>query len=587
MTESPTPALPEIDLPEQMQVRRDKRDRLLASGRQPHPVSVARTHSLAEVRERWGHLEQGEETQDAVGVAGRVVFIRNTGKLAFATLQEGIGTRLQVMLSLAEVGEEALADWKAQVDLGDHVFVEGRVISSRRGELSVMASRWEMASKALRPLPVLHKELSEESRVRQRYADLVVRQEARDMVRTKATALRAMRAVLESQGYVEVETPVLQLIHGGAAARPFRTHLNAFDQEMVLRIALELNLKKAVVGGVDRVYEMGRIFRNEGVDATHSPEFTMLEAYQAWGDQTSIGALIRDLYLGVADALGSRIVETPSGPVDLGGEWRWLPVYDAVSEVVGETVTIDTPKETLLGYAAAHGLEVDPGLTKDKVFLELLGELVEPGLLQPTFLCDYPAIAQPLARPHREQPGLIEAWDLIIAGVERGTGFSELVDPVIQREVLTSQSLLAAGGRPGGHADRRGLPAGTGVRRPTDGRPGAGCRPAHHAVHRVEHSRDHSLPAPEAGGLSVSEIWPYIAGIVPTIVVATMFYFLIKSMLEGDRRERLAQSRFEAEQDRAAGRTGNSPTDSVGSAGASDPAPDEPPSPTDRSSQNS
>jgi lysyl-tRNA synthetase class 2 len=448
VTESPTPALPEIDLPEQMMVRRDKRDRLLAAGREPHPVSVARTHSLAEVREQWGHLEQGEETQDAVGVAGRVVFIRNTGKLAFATLQEGIGTRLQVMLSLAEVGEEALADWKAQVDLGDHVFVEGRVISSRRGELSVMASRWEMASKALRPLPVLHKELSEESRVRQRYADLVVRQEARDMVRTKATALRAMRSVLESQGYVEVETPVLQLIHGGAAARPFRTHLNAFDQEMVLRIALELNLKKAVVGGVDRVYEMGRIFRNEGVDATHSPEFTMLEAYQAWGDQTSIGALIRDLYLGVADALGSRVVETPAGPVDLGGEWRWLPVYDAVSEVVGESVTIDTPKETLLGYAAAHGLEVDPGLTKDKVFLELLGELVEPGLLQPTFLCDYPAIAQPLARPHRDQPGLIEAWDLIIAGVERGTGFSELVDPVIQREVLTSQSLLAAGGDP-------------------------------------------------------------------------------------------------------------------------------------------
>lgn len=448
MTESPTPALPEIDLPEQMRVRRDKRDRLLAAGKHAHPVAVPRTHSLAEVREQWGHLEQGEETQDVVGIAGRVVFIRNTGKLAFATLQEGVGTRLQVMLSLAEVGEEALADWKAHVDLGDHVFVEGRVISSRRGELSVMASRWEMASKALRPLPVLHKELSEESRVRQRYADLVVRQEARDMVRTKAAALRAIRGVLDEQGYVEVETPVLQLIHGGAAARPFRTHLNAFDQEMVLRIALELNLKKAVVGGVDRVYEMGRIFRNEGVDATHSPEFTMLEVYQAWGDQTSIGALMRDLYLGVADAVGSRQIETPAGTIDLDGEWRWLPVYDAVSEVVGETVTIDTPKETLLGYAAAHGVEVDPGLTKDKVFLELVGELVEPHLLQPTFLCDYPAIAQPLARPHREKEGLIEAWDLIIAGVERGTGFSELIDPVIQREVLTNQSLLAAGGDP-------------------------------------------------------------------------------------------------------------------------------------------
>ena len=200
VTETPPDALPEADLPEQLRIRREKRDRLLAAGIPPYPVSVPRTHSLAQVREQWGHLEQGEETQDVVGVAGRVVFVRNTGKLAFATLQEGVGTRLQVMLSLAEVGEEALAAWKADVDLGDHVFVEGRVISSRRGELSVMASRWGMASKALRPLPVLHKELSEESRVRQRYADLVVRQEARDMVRTKATALRAIRPTLERPG---------------------------------------------------------------------------------------------------------------------------------------------------------------------------------------------------------------------------------------------------------------------------------------------------------------------------------------------------------------------------------------------------
>ena len=198
---------------------------------------------------------------------------------------------------------------------------------------------------------------------------------------------------------------MLQLVHGGAAARPFRTHINAFDQDMVLRIALELNLKKAVVGGVDRVYEMGRIFRNEGVDATHSPEFTMLEAYQAWGDQRSIGALMRDLYLGVADATGSRVVETPAGTVDLDAEWRWLPVYDAVSEAVGEAVTLETPREALLGYAERHGVEVDPALEKDKVFLELLGELVEPAILQPTFLCDYPAIAQPLARPHRDHGG--------------------------------------------------------------------------------------------------------------------------------------------------------------------------------------
>src|SRR5688572_17669069 len=204
VTENATTPATDPDLPEQLRIRREKRDRIVAGGGQAYPVAVARTHSLEDVREKWGHLVQGEETQDVVGVAGRVVFVRNTGKLAFATLQEGVGTRLQVMLSLAEVGEEALAAWKSDVDLGDHVFVQGRVISSRRGELSVMATRWEMASKALRPLPVLHKELSEESRVRQRYADLVVRQEARDMVRTKATALRAIRAVLDGQGYVEV-----------------------------------------------------------------------------------------------------------------------------------------------------------------------------------------------------------------------------------------------------------------------------------------------------------------------------------------------------------------------------------------------
>ena len=439
------------DLPEQLTVRREKRARILSAGREAYPVVSPRTHTLAQVRQRWGHLEAGAETDEVVTVAGRVMFIRNTGKLAFAALQEGIGTRLQVMLSLAEVGEESLAEWKSLVDLGDHVFVTGRVISSRRGELSVMATEWSMASKALRPLPVLHKDLSEESRVRQRYADLIVRQEARDMVRLKAAVLAAVRRVLDGQGFIDVETPVLQLIHGGANARPFRTHMNAFDQEMVLRIALELNLKKAIVGGVDNVYEMGRIFRNEGVDATHSPEFTMLEVYQAYGDQTTIARVIQDVIVGAADAIGSRQIVTGDGEgevIDLDGEWRWLKVYDAVSEAVGETVTIDTPASVLLGYARARGVEVDPALEKDKLLLELLSELVEPGLIQPTFLYDYPAIAQPLARPHRSEPGLIEAWDLIIGGVERGTGFSELIDPVVQREVLTDQSLRAAGGDP-------------------------------------------------------------------------------------------------------------------------------------------
>jgi lysyl-tRNA synthetase, class II len=442
------PVDPALDLNDQMLVRREKRARLLEEGRQAYPVTVARTHTLAEVREKWGHLEAGEETQDVVGIAGRVVFVRNTGKLCFATLQEGIGTRLQVMLSLAEVGEESLADWKHTVDLGDHVFVEGRVIASKRGELSVMATRWEMASKALRPMPVLHKELSEESRVRQRYADLIVRQEARDMVRTRAGIVRAVRRTLEDQGYLEIETPVLQLIHGGAKARPFRTHINAFDQEMVLRIALELNLKKAVVGGVDQVFEIGRIFRNEGVDSTHSPEFTMLEVYQAYGDQHTMADLMKDMILAAADATGGRQLETAAGTIDLDGEWRWLPVYTGVSEAVGREVTPDTDLATLRAIMDEHDLEYDAAWDAEKLVLELLSELVEPQLLQPTFVCDYPPSAQPLARPHRDDPRLIEAWDLIIGGVERGTAFSELVDPVIQREVLTEQSRQAAGGDP-------------------------------------------------------------------------------------------------------------------------------------------
>ena len=379
---------------------------------------------------------------------GRVVFVRNTGKLAFATLQEGPGTRLQVMLSLAEVGEEALAAWKADVDLGDHVFVEGRVISSRRGELSVMATRWQMASKALRPLPVLHKELSEEHRVRQRYADLVVRQEARDMVRTKAAALRAIRHVLDEQGYLEVETPVIQVVHGGAAARPFRTHMNAFDHEMVLRIALELNLKKTVVGGVERVYEMGRIFRNEGVDATHSPEFTMLEAYQAWGDQHTIGALIRDLYLGVADTLGSRQV------ADAGGCRRpRRRVALAPGLRRGERAgRRERDRRDAEGAAArARRAPRGGGRPRHREGQRLPRDPRRGGRAHaaaahlPLRLPRHRPAAGP---PAPSTPGLIEAWDLVIAGVERGTGFSELVDPVVQREVLTAQSLRAAGGDP-------------------------------------------------------------------------------------------------------------------------------------------
>ncbi|WP_256841419.1 lysine--tRNA ligase [Ornithinimicrobium cryptoxanthini] len=449
MTQSPATdpdATPAADVPEQVRVRTAKRAQLLEAGIEPYPVQVPVTHTIAEVRERWGHLETGEETTDEVGVAGRVVFVRNTGKLCFASIQSGDGTRLQVMLSLAVVGEESLASWKSLVDLGDHVFVHGRVISSRRGELSVMATSWQMASKSLRPLPVLHKELSEEQRVRRRYVDLIVRDEARQMVLDRAAVIRAIRRTLEDDGFIEIETPVLQSVHGGATARPFRTHLNAFDLPMTMRIALELHLKRAVVGGIERVYEIGRVFRNEGIDSSHSPEFTMLEAYQAFGDQTTMADLTRRMILAAADALGGRQIDTPEGVVDLDGEWRWLPFYEALSAELGMQIDISTKADELTRLAAEREVPVDPSWDEQKIALELFGELVEPHIIQPTFVCDFPAAAQPLARPHRSEPGLIEAWDLIIGGTERGTAFSELIDPVIQRERLMEQSRRAAQG---------------------------------------------------------------------------------------------------------------------------------------------
>lgn len=444
--EDSTPELSEHELNDQMAFRAAKRKAIEESGVSPYPVGVGRTHSLAQVREGYEHLEAGEETDDVATVAGRVIYVRNTGKLCFGTLQEGDGTRLQVMISKANVGEDALAAWKAQVDLGDFVAVTGRVISSKRGELSIMADSWRMASKALRPLPTLHKELNEETRVRQRYLDLMVRPQARDVVLTRSLITRTVRRVLEEHGYIEIETPMLQLIHGGAAARPFETHLNAFDQDMTLRIATELYLKRAVVGGIEKVFELGRVFRNEGVDSTHSPEFTTLEAYEAYADQFVMADRIKEIIQACASALGVEGIDTDQGRIELFGEWEWVSVYPALSEGVGQEITPDTSADTLREIAQQREISVDSAWDAEKLVVELFGEIVEPNLIQPTFVYDYPPSAQPLARQHREKPGLIEAWDLIIGGMERGTAFSELIDPVIQRERLTEQSSKSAAG---------------------------------------------------------------------------------------------------------------------------------------------
>jgi len=438
------------DVPEQFRIRQDKRQHLLDLGREPYPVSVPRTHSLAEIRATYPDLPADATTGLRVGVTGRVVFARNSGKLCFATLQEGDGAQLQAMISLAGVGADALDSWKSNVDLGDIVFIGGEVISSRRGELSVLADAWQMAAKALRPLPVAHREMSEESRVRQRYVDLIVRPQARVVARQRIAVVRAVRNSLERRGFLEVETPMLQTLAGGAAARPFVTHSNALDADLFLRIAPELFLKRCVVGGLEKVFELNRVFRNEGADSTHSPEFAMLETYQAWGTYDDSAVVTRDLIQEVADeAIGTRQVPLPDGTTyDLDGEWPSVQMYPSLSEALGEEITPETTLEYLLAIAERLGVEIPPGrgYGHGKLIEELWEHAVGTALWAPTFVKDFPVETTPLTRQHRSVAGVTEKWDLYVRGVELATGYSELVDPIIQRERFEAQARAAAAG---------------------------------------------------------------------------------------------------------------------------------------------
>lgn len=435
------------DTPEQLKVRRGKRERLLAEGVEPYVVSVARTHSLAQVRAAYPDLEADHTTGDRVGITGRVIFFRNSGKLCFATVREG-GTELQVMISLAKVGEEALARWKSDIDLGDHVFAEGEVITSKRGELSVLADRFELTAKALRPLPVAHKPMNEETRVRQRYADLIVRPEARQMVEVRGKAIASIRETLTAHDYIEVETPMLQSVQGGATARPFTTFYNAYGLEVFLRIAPELYLKRCVVGGIERVFEINRNFRNEGADSTHSPEFVMCEFYQAYADYNVMADLSREIYQRAAEtALGSLVVDRANGTtMDLSGEWRSASLYGITSEAVGVELTPQTPIETLHELAAKNGVKFSPDWVAGKVLEEIFETLCRDQLRGPIFIRDFPLDTSPLVRSHRSIEGVVEKWDLYIDGMECGTGYSELVDPVIQRERFIEQSAARDGG---------------------------------------------------------------------------------------------------------------------------------------------
>ena len=444
---APEPELTDAEVSEQKAVRLTKRDRLNELGLEAYPVSVPVTDTIPAVRERFGDLEADATTGVTVGLAGRIVHLRNTGKLCFASLQSGDGARIQAMVSLAEVGEENLELWKDLVDLGDLVFVLGEVISSRRGELSIMVKEWKMASKAVLPLPNMHNELNEETRVRSRYLDLIVREQARKNVFARAKAMASLRQTFTGLDFIEVETPMLQVMHGGASARPFVTHSNAFDMELFLRIAPELYLKRALVGGIERVYEINRNFRNEGADSTHSPEFAMLEAYEAYGDYNSIADLTQKLIQDAAVAVsGSHVVTWADGTeFDLGGEWDRISMYHSLSDAAGIQITPETSVADLQALANKEGVEVHLA-NHGKLVEELWEHFVKDGLTRPTFVMDFPVETSPLVKEHRSIPGVVEKWDLYVRGFELATGYSELNDPVIQRERFVQQAALSAKG---------------------------------------------------------------------------------------------------------------------------------------------
>ncbi len=441
-------------LPEQVRIRRAKVERIRAMGIDPYPVTYPRTHTMAQVAADAGDLPAGTSTGRRLAVAGRVILKRDHGGLGFAKLRDGSGD-LQVMVDRAGVGRELHDFWRHDIDLGDHVGVTGEVVTTRRGELSVRAESLQLTSKAVRPLPDKVKGMVDpEARIRARYVDLIVRPAARDVAYARATVVRSVRDSLHARGFTEVETPILQLIHGGANARPFETHINAYDLDLYLRIATELHLKRLLVGGMEKVFELGRQFRNEGVDFKHNPEFTSLEVYETYGDYNTMRILTQEIIQEAATAVYGEPVARRTDAngktveYDLSGSWPVKSICEAVSEALGEEITADTPIATLRGQATKIGLEYDADASWGFLLEEIYGELCESTTTTPVFYTDFPKENAPLTRPHRSDPRLAEKWDLVIFAAEQGTAYSELIDPLDQRARLVAQSLLAAAGDP-------------------------------------------------------------------------------------------------------------------------------------------
>jgi lysyl-tRNA synthetase class 2 len=428
--------------------RRAKANRWRERGIDPYPVGVRVTHPLAQVRAEWDdRLEPGEGGGARVAVGGRLVGRRGHGKLVFLVLREA-DTDLQVLAALDQLGAQAMDDVR-ELDLGDWVAVDGEVVRSKRGELSVQAQRVTLLGKSLRPLPdTWHGVRDIETRFRQREVDLAINPEARRVFRVRHAAVAALRAEYLARGYVEVETPALHVLPGGGHAKPFVTHANALAMDLYLRIALELHLKRLVAGGLPRVFEIGRVFRNEGLSPRHNPEFTMVESYQAYADYHDVMALTQALIQRAAtEAAGGTALEYDGRKVDLGGDWPRRPLLDLVREATGRSdLGWNTPLDDVRALAAAHGIDPVPGWGVGKLVLELYEALVEHTLWDPVFVIDYPVEVSPLARRHRDDPHVTERFELICTGRELANAYSELTDPDEQRRRLEQQAQAKAQG---------------------------------------------------------------------------------------------------------------------------------------------
>ena len=429
----------DVALLDERSVRLGRRSALIEAGVNPYPEHCEVSDHVADLVERYATLEDGADTADVVSVAGRVRAKRGQGKVIFIELQDSTGT-IQLFCRINDLGEEGLASVKS-FDLGDIVESKGIVVRTRRGELSIAPTGVRLLSKSVRPLPEKFHGLSDkETRYRQRYVDLIVNDDVRETFRKRSLILSTFRRYMEADGYMEVETPILQTIQGGATAKPFITHFNALNQECYLRIATELHLKRLLVGGFEAVFEVGRIFRNEGMDLTHNPEFTTMEAYRAYSDLEGMKRLAEGVIKAANKAVGNpEVIEYQGQTIDLSGEWACRPMTDIVSDVLGYKVTLDTPVEELASAARAKGIEIKPEWTAGKIIAEIYDELGEDTIVNPTFVCDYPIEVSPLAKRFEDDPRLTHRFELVIAGHEYANAFSELNDPVDQAERFRKQ----------------------------------------------------------------------------------------------------------------------------------------------------